>query len=139
MAQAESKSSGADARPLSPHLQVYSPLINMVMSILHRLTGAALYFGTLILVVWLLAAATGRGNYDLVTGLMKTIPGLVVMAGYTWALMHHALGGIRHFIWDTGRGFEIGAVNLLSWSTMIGSVLITGGLWALVFKLRGVF
>ena len=139
MAQAESKSSGADARPLSPHLQVYSPLINMVMSILHRITGAALYFGTLILAAWLIAAATGRSNFDFVSGLLHTPVGLVVLFGYTWALMHHALGGIRHFIWDTGRGFEIGAVNLLSWSTMIGSVLITGGLWALVFKLRGVF
>jgi succinate dehydrogenase / fumarate reductase, cytochrome b subunit len=124
-------------RPLSPHLQVYSPLINMVMSIMHRITGAALYFGTIILVIWLLAAATGRGNYEMVTGFMMTIPGLIVMIGYTWALMHHALGGIRHLIWDTGRGFELGTVNTMSWLTIIGSLVITAGIWAYIFKLRG--
>ena len=139
MAQAELKGSGADARPLSPHLQVYSPLINMVMSILHRMTGTALYFGTLILAAWLIAAASGRSNFDMVSGLLHSPPGLVVLFGYTWALMHHALGGIRHFIWDTGRGFELGTVNVLSWATMIGSVLITAGLWAVIFKLRGGF
>ncbi len=124
-------------RPLSPHLQVYSPLINMTMSIVHRITGAALYFGTVILVAWLLAAATGRGNYEWVTGFMMTIPGLVVMIGYTWALIHHALGGIRHFIWDTGRGFDIPVVNMLSWLTIVGSLAITAGIWAYIFNLRG--
>ncbi len=127
----------ADDRPLSPHLQIYSPLINMVMSILHRITGAALYFGTIILVAWLVAAATGRGNYDMVTGLMQTIPGLVVMGGYTWALVHHALGGIRHLIWDTGRGFAIGIVNTMSWLSILCSLAITGGIWFYILKLRG--
>jgi succinate dehydrogenase / fumarate reductase cytochrome b subunit len=126
-----------DARPLSPHLQIYSPLINMMMSIMHRITGAGLYFGTLILVAWLLAAATGRGNYDLVTGFMKSPVGLLVMAGYTWALVHHALGGIRHLIWDTGRGFNLGTVNTLSWLTILGSLAITGGIWFYILKLRG--
>ena len=136
MAQAGSKA-GADARPLSPHLQIYSPLINMMMSIVHRITGAALYFGTIILVVWLLAVATSRGNYDAVTGLMMTPVGLAIMAGYTWALVHHALGGIRHFIWDTGHGFGLGTVNFLSWLTIIGSLAITGGIWAYILKARG--
>ncbi len=136
MAEAASKT-GADARPLSPHLQIYSPLINMVMSILHRITGAALYFGTLILVAWLLAAATNRSNYDFVTGFMKSPVGLVIMIGYTWALIHHALGGVRHLIWDTGRGFSIGTVNFMSWLSILGSLAITGGIWFYIFKLRG--
>jgi succinate dehydrogenase / fumarate reductase, cytochrome b subunit len=127
----------ADARPLSPHLQVYSPLINMVMSILHRITGAALYFGTLILVAWLFSVATGRGNYELVTGLLKSPIGLAFMIGYTWALVHHALGGIRHFVWDTGRGFNLTTVNLMSWMTIICSLAITGGIWFSVLKMRG--
>lgn len=127
----------ADARPLSPHLQVYSLTISMLMSILHRMTGAALYFGTIILVAWLLAAATGRGNYDFVTGLMMTIPGLLVMIGYTWALVHHALGGLRHLIWDTGRGFGLGTVNMLSWLSIVCSLLITLAIWFYIFRLRG--
>ncbi len=139
MAEAKPKGMLADARPLSPHLQIYSLLINMVMSGLHRVTGAALYFGTLILAVWLMAAASGRGAYTVVAELLGTPAGLLVLFGYTWALIHHALGGIRHFIWDTGRGFGLGTVNALSWFTIIGSVLITAGIWALVFKLRGGF
>ena len=136
MAEAVSRPN-ADARPLSPHLQIYTPLINMTMSILHRITGAALYFGTLILVLWLLAAATGRGNYDLVTGVMKTPVGLAILAGYTWALIHHALGGIRHFIWDTGRGFALGAVDFMCWMNILGSLAITGGIWFYIFRARG--
>jgi succinate dehydrogenase / fumarate reductase, cytochrome b subunit len=136
MAQAES-GPRADARPLSPHLQIYSPLINMVMSILHRITGAALYFGTLIVVVWLVAAASGVGPYLSIMGLIKTPVGQIVLVGYTWALIHHALGGIRHFIWDTGRGFELGTVNFMCWMSIIGSLAITSGIWAFIFKLRG--
>ena len=124
------------ARPLSPHLQIYSPLINMVMSILHRITGAALYFGTIILVAWLVAAATGRGNYDAVTGLMLTPAGLVIMAGYTWALVHHALGGIRHFIWDTGRGYDLKTIDVLSWGSLVLSVLLTAAIWAAALWLK---
>lgn len=136
MAQAGSDAK-VHARPLSPHLQVYSPLINMVMSILHRITGAALYLGTLILVAWLLAAATGRGNYNLVTGFMASPVGLLILAGYTWALVHHALGGIRHLIWDTGRGFNLKTVGALSWLTILGSLAITGGIWFYILNLRG--
>lgn len=136
MAQADSGPS-ADARPLSPHLQIYSPLINMVMSIVHRISGAALYFGTVILVCWLLAIASGRGNYDLFTSLLKTPVGLAVMAGYTWALVHHALGGIRHLIWDTGRGFTLWVVNTMSWLTIFASLAITGTIWAFILNLRG--
>ena len=59
------------------------------------------------------------------------------MVGYTWALIHHALGGIRHLIWDTGRGFGLGTVNFMSWMTILGSLAITGGIWFYILKLRG--
>lgn len=116
-------------RPLSPHLQVYSPLINMVMSILHRITGAALYFGTLLLAWWLIAAATGPAYFDYVSGIMGSLPGRVVLFGYTWALIHHMLGGVRHFIWDLGYGFDLKTIDLLSWGTIILSVSVTALIW----------
>ena len=72
MARAEAQTSRKDARPLSPHLQIYSPLINMVMSILHRITGTALYFGTLILAWWLIAATAGRSYFDFVEMIERT-------------------------------------------------------------------
>lgn len=116
-------------RPLSPHLQIYRPLVNMVMSILHRITGAALYFGTLILAVWLVAAASGPEAYQALISYLDTWPGRIVLFGYTWALIHHALGGIRHFIWDFGIGYEHETIDLLSWGTIVLSVLLTGLVW----------
>ncbi len=127
----------AHARPLSPHLQIYRPQINMVMSIVHRITGAALYFGSLLLVWWLTAAAIGPDYFNFVNSLFATWPGMVVLVGYTWALIHHMLGGLRHFIWDTGAGFEIRTVNLLSWATIVLSVLLSAGLWYFIAAEKG--
>ncbi|MFM1814553.1 MAG: hypothetical protein RLZ98_1248 [Pseudomonadota bacterium] len=138
MAEANATGKAGKPRPLSPHLQVYAPLINMMMSIVHRITGAALYFGTLIVAWWLVAAATGPDYYNYVSGILSSLPGLVILFGYTWALVHHALGGIRHLIWDTGRGFALSTVNALSWATIILSILITVAIWAYVLTERGV-
>lgn len=128
MAHADS-GPGARQRPLSPHLQIYTPRINMVMSIAHRITGAALYFGTLLLAWWLIAAATGPEYFAFVNSLFGSLIGKLVLFGYTWALMLHMLGGIRHLIWDTGRGFDLGTVDLLGWTTLIGSIVLTLAIW----------
>ena len=93
-------------RPLSPHLQIYKPMLTMVMSIVHRITGAALYFGMLLLAWWLIAAASGPNAYANFEWFMGSLIGRLMLFGYTWALLHHMLGGIRHLIWDTGHGFE---------------------------------
>lgn len=131
MASAKGGAVGKDQRPLSPHLQVYTPQINMVMSIVHRITGAALYFGTLILVAWLLAAASGPEAYGVVSGWLGSWLGLVILFGYTWALMHHMMGGLRHFIWDTGRGFDLETVDRLCWLSLFMSVGLTCLIWSL--------
>jgi succinate dehydrogenase / fumarate reductase cytochrome b subunit len=99
-----SKSTATRARPISPHLQIYRPIPTMVMSIVHRITGGALYFGTLLVAVWLIAAATSREAFDTVQTIYGSWPGLLVLAGYSWALIHHMIGGIRHLVWDTGIG-----------------------------------
>jgi succinate dehydrogenase / fumarate reductase cytochrome b subunit len=137
MASAGTHASKGKQRPLSPHLQIYSPLINMVMSIVHRITGAALYAGTLLLAWWLVAAATNEHYFTFVNGLFASPVGLLVLLGYTWALLHHMLGGIRHLIWDTGRGFNLGAVNTLSWGTLLGSLALTAVLWAWGLSTKG--
>lgn len=130
MAEARSIRGRRIQRPLSPHLQIYRPMINMVMSILHRITGAALYVGSILLAVWLVAAASGLEAFNLVNGLFDTLPGRIVLFGYTWTLIHHMMGGIRHFIWDTGRGLDIPSVNLLSWASIVGSIVLTIAVWA---------
>jgi succinate dehydrogenase / fumarate reductase cytochrome b subunit len=138
MAGAETQARARKARPLSPHLQIYSPLINMVMSGVHRITGAALYLGTILLAWWLIAAATSPAYFAFVNGVFGSPLGLAVLFGYTWALMHHMLGGIRHLIWDTGRGFEIETINLLSWATLIGALVLTLGIWGWALKVKGI-
>ena len=127
----------ATERPLSPHLSVYRLMINTVMSIMHRITGAALYFGTLLLAAWLVAAAMGEKQFVLVNTLFAHPIGMLILFGYSWAIFHHMLGGLRHFVWDTGRGFEIWQVNLLSWVTIIGSISLTLAAWAIGLMLRG--
>ena len=81
-------------------------MMTMMMSIAHRITGAAVYFAMLLLVWWLMAAAAGPNAYAILQGLMGSIIGQLILIGCTWALLHHALGGIRHLIWDIGYGFE---------------------------------
>ena len=137
MAEAKARELPRVERPLSPHLQIYSPLINMVMSILHRITGGALYFGTILVAWWLLAAATGPAHFETATWFLSSWFGQLVLFGYTWALIHHALGGIRHLIWDTGRGFDLKSVDILCWSSIIGSVALTILIWIGVIALRG--
>jgi succinate dehydrogenase / fumarate reductase cytochrome b subunit len=124
------------ARPLSPHLSIFRPLITMVMSIVHRITGAALYFGMILLAWWLLAAATGPGAFATADAVFGSWFGRLVLFGFTWALLHHWLGGIRHLIWDTGAGYSLAARNGLSWATLIGSVVLTLLVWAAGYAVR---
>ena len=118
-------------RPISPHLQIYKPTLTMMMSIVHRITGAALYFGTLLLAWWLLSAASGQNAYAKVQWFMGTIVGQVILFGYTWALIHHMYGGIRHFIWDTGHGYGAKERELLVIVGLAGSIVTTIVLWVI--------
>jgi succinate dehydrogenase / fumarate reductase cytochrome b subunit len=118
------------ARPLSPHLQIYRPMLTMTMSIVHRITGVILFFGILLLVWWLSAAAASDGYFDLVQAIFGSFIGRLVLFGLTWALIHHALGGLRHLIWDTGRGFALPKVELMARLNLIGSIVLTLLLWA---------
>ncbi|MBO6510390.1 MAG: succinate dehydrogenase, cytochrome b556 subunit [Roseibium sp.] len=123
-------------RPLSPHLQIYKPILTMVMSILHRITGAALYFGTILLAWWLIAAAAGPAYFDFVNELYGSILGRLILFGFTWALVHHMLGGLRHFIWDMGAGFGKESREWLAKATIIGSVSLTLILWIIGYAVR---
>ena len=127
----------ATERPLSPHLGIYRPQINMVMSIVHRLTGAALYVGTLLLAAWLIAAAMGEQAFAAVSEIFAHPLGKLVLVGYSWALVHHMLGGMRHLLWDTGRGLQPRSADVLCWLTIIASLALTAALWAVGLSLRG--
>ena len=138
MADAHSGRGARPERPLSPHLQIYKPLINMVMSILHRITGATLYFGSLLLAWWLIAAAVWPEYYNYVASWFATWLGKLVLVGYTWALLHHMLGGLRHFLWDTGRGYDLKTIDLLSWGSILLSLALTVLIWISAGSVLGV-
>lgn len=123
-------------RPLSPHLQIYKPTLTMVMSIVHRITGAALYFGTVLLVLFLISVASGKDAYALMSAVYGSILGKLVLFGYTWALIHHMAGGVRHLIWDTGAGLEDPARENIVKATLIGSVALTIIVWVLVGTMK---
>lgn len=93
-------------RPLSPHLQVYKLKFTMVLSGLHRITGMVMGLGTVLLVWWLVTLATGRDYYEFYMGLVAHPLGRLVLFGFTFSLIYHALNGVRHLFWDIGRGFE---------------------------------
>jgi succinate dehydrogenase / fumarate reductase, cytochrome b subunit len=124
------------ARPLSPHLQVYRWSWTMTMSIFHRVTGSALYVGTALLAIWLVAMASGPGAYDAVAGLFGSILGRLVLFGYTWVLLHHMLGGVRHLVWDFGHGMEPGQRVNMARFTLIGSVALTILIWIVAAFMR---
>ncbi len=126
-----SKANVSADRPLSPHLQVFRPIVTMVMSILHRVTGAGLYIGMVLLVWWLVAAAAGPEHFAIINGFLGSWVGGVFLLGFTWALLHHLLGGIRHLIWDIGWGFDLPTANAMSWATIIGSLSLTVVVWVI--------
>lgn len=109
----------------------------MTMSIIHRITGGALYFGTLLVAWWLIAASTSEHYFDVVNGIFGSWIGRVVLFGYTWALVHHMLGGIRHLVWDTGIGLEKKNSSLIAWATLAGSVTLTLFIWIVGYMARG--
>jgi succinate dehydrogenase / fumarate reductase cytochrome b subunit len=109
----------------------------MMMSIVHRITGGALFFGMLLLVWVLIAAAAGPNAYASVRWFMETLLGRLILFGYTWALIHHMLGGIRHLIWDVGYGFGPVEREWLTVATLVGSIGFTILIWTVGYVVMG--
>jgi succinate dehydrogenase / fumarate reductase cytochrome b subunit len=116
-------------RPLSPHLQIYRPQLTSVLSITHRATGVALAVGTLLLVWWLMAAATGPEQFAIVQAVLGSWIGRLLLLGWTWALFYHLANGIRHLFWDGGLGFELKTVYRTGWTVVLASVVLTLVTW----------
>jgi succinate dehydrogenase / fumarate reductase, cytochrome b subunit len=118
-------------RPVSPHLQVYRFTLTMAMSIIHRGTGVALYLGTLLLVAWLWAAALGEPAFGVANAIFGFWLVQVVLFLATWALFHHMLGGLRHFVWDSGRALDPVGREWIVRVQLAGSIVLTLAAWAL--------
>ncbi len=96
-----------NTRPLSPHVQIYRLPLLAITSITHRITGIGLVLGLLLLSCWLGAAAKGDQAYEAIHTLIVSLPGRVVMFGFTAALFFHLTNGIRHLVWDAGKGLDL--------------------------------
>jgi succinate dehydrogenase / fumarate reductase cytochrome b subunit len=113
------------ARPLSPHLQIYKPQLTSVISISHRATGIALAVGMLALVWWVLAAAIGPGAYAQAQGFLGSWFGILLLIGWAFSLFFHLCNGVRHLVWDTGRGLDLPSTYAGGWTVVAASVVLT--------------
>ena len=120
---------GLVRRPLSPHLQVYRLEISSVLSIMHRFSGIALSAGALVLVCWLVAAATSPGAFDKVQWFLDSVLGWIVLFGWTVALFYHLFNGIRHLGWDAGYGFDKPTYVYTGWAVVIATFAFTLLVW----------
>ena len=118
-------------RPTSPHLSVWRFTLTMTLSILHRVLGIGLYLGTILFVLWLGAAALGQDELVAMQGFFGHPVIQIGLFLYTWTLFHHMAGGIKHFIWDTGAGFEPAAREAITLASLILSIAATVLVWAL--------
>ena len=118
------------SRPLSPHLTVWRWAPNMLVSILHRVTGGALTFAGLGLLVWWLVAIAGTPeDYAVFTGVAMSPVGLIVLVGLSWAFFQHTFSGLRHLVMDIGAGYELGTNRIMSIATIVASLVATALLW----------
>lgn len=118
-------------RPLSPHLQVYRWQITMVMSILHRATGVALTVGAFGMAWWLLMLARGGEAADRAMACVQSPFGLLCASVFSLCLVYHLLNGIRHLLWDTGRGYDIPSVYKTGWTVAVLTLVVTAAIWFL--------
>ena len=116
-------------RPLSPHIQVYQPQITSVLSITHRITGVALSVGTLLLVWWLIAAASGPEAYARVQGFAGSWFGYLLLFAWSISLFYHLCNGIRHLFWDAGYGFELPTAYASGWAVIAATAVLTLVAW----------
>ncbi len=127
----------APDRPLSPHLQVYRPQLTSVLSIMHRLTGVALAAGTLLLVYWLVAIASGETAYETARTIIGSFIGRLCLFGWSVALFYHLCNGIRHLFWDIGMGLELPAVYRSGWVVVVATVGLTLASWVAGYTVMG--
>jgi succinate dehydrogenase / fumarate reductase, cytochrome b subunit len=123
-------------RPLSPHMQIYKWSPTMAVSIAHRITGAALYVGTLLLAFYLLAAASDAPTFNAASAIFGSFLGQLVLFGYTFALLLHLFGGLRHAVWDAGKGFDPESRDKLAIGSVTAAAIVTVLLWIVSFIIR---
>jgi len=112
-------------RPLSPHLGVYKFTYTMTLSILHRITGVASSVGFLVFAWWLMALASGPSSYETAMRYLSSPLGKLLLVGFTFSFVYHFCNGIRHMVWDTGRGLERAQARRSGWFVIVAALVLT--------------
>jgi len=112
-------------RPLSPHLGVYKFMYTMSLSILHRITGCVATVGFLLLAYWLMALASGPEDYAEAMRLLSSPLARLLLVGFTFSFIYHFCNGIRHLVWDTGRGLERAQARRSGAAVVVAALLLT--------------
>jgi succinate dehydrogenase / fumarate reductase cytochrome b subunit len=100
-------------------------MYTMTLSILHRITGGAAFAGFLVFVWWLMSLATGHEAYDRTMRLLDTPLAKLLLVGFTFAFTYHFCNGIRHLVWDTGRGLERAQARRSGWFVVVAALMLT--------------
>jgi succinate dehydrogenase / fumarate reductase cytochrome b subunit len=124
-------------RPLSPHLQVYRPQLTSVLSILNRASGVATAVGTLLMVWWLVASAGSAKGYAAMQDFIGSWFGLLLLFGWTVALLYHLAGGLRHLAWDAGYGWDLKQVYSSGYAAVAAALIGTIVIWAIGLTVWG--
>ena len=112
-------------RPLSPHLQVYRPLLTSILSILHRITGVVIWAGAVMMTYWIASATYGPEAFARAQWFLGSWFGRLVLLGLTGATFYHLANGIRHLAWDIGWGYEMDKLNISGWAVLIFTGVMT--------------
>jgi succinate dehydrogenase / fumarate reductase, cytochrome b subunit len=136
MASSDASPGSPRPRPLSPHLSIYRPTMTMAMSIAHRISGAALYVGVLLLAWFLIAVSSDASSFGVFSDFISSFIGRLALFVITWALFHHLVGGVRHILWDAGYGLDAPLRDQMAWATAIGGFALTVLVWAIGFAVR---
>jgi succinate dehydrogenase / fumarate reductase, cytochrome b subunit len=122
-----------DKRPMSPHLQVWRWHVTMATSIFHRASAVALYVGSLVLVGWLVAAASGPEAYAGYEGFLLSPFGLALLFAFTAAITYHFANGLRHLLWDMGKGLDVKDASASGWFVIGFAAVATLAIWIAAF------
>jgi succinate dehydrogenase / fumarate reductase, cytochrome b subunit len=122
-----------DQRPMSPHLQIYKLPLTAKLSILHRATGAALFFALFLMVMVLFALASGEQNWILMQNILSSWIGIVILIGMSFSLYYHLCNGIRHLFWDAGLFMEKQSLLKTGMFVIVSSIFLTVITWLIAY------
>ena len=124
-------------RPLSPHLQIYRLQLTSVLSVTHRATGIVLSAGIPFLLYWIWSLTAGPADYHAAQWFFGSILGRLLLLVFSFSLFYHLCNGVRHLVWDTGKGLELEQVYRSGWLVVIAASALTVVTWLAAYAVRG--